>query len=281
MKKRKIKKCSICQRLLEEGYFADEKEANTWIMMKRVLVDNNPVWSLHEMVSPDGVIRIKEYYKKQYVNKGGFKLQAAIEEFGIVADGKVVLDCGASTGGFTDCWCQHGAELVYAVDVGYGQLAGKLAADRRVVNMEKTNLSDEKLTKLEPYPEMISLDLSYLSLKDALPICRNILKEQGIVLCLIKPLFEVESQEIRRSGNINQREILYDILVDICEFSLHNNFNILGLTNSPVRGNKGTLEYLMAVYWNYNDLPNINLVYRDCIERVVAKSLQLEKYKKG
>lgn len=281
MKQGRGKKCSICQRLLEEGFFADEKEANTWIMMKRVLVDDTPVWSLHEMVPADGVIRIKEYYKKQYVNKGGFKLEAAMEEFGIDAAGKIVLDCGASTGGFTDCWCQYGAQQVYAVDVGYGQLAGKLANDSRVVNMEKTNLSDERLTELVPKPEMISLDLSYLSLKDALPICKNILKEQGIVICLIKPLFEVESAEIRRSGNINQREILHDILVDICDFCVKNDLSILGLTNSPVRGNKGTLEYLMAVYWNYDNLQNINSFYRDSIEDVLDASFKLEKFKKG
>ena len=281
MKQGRGKKCSICQRLLEEGFFADEKEANTWIMMKRVLVDDTPVWSLHEMVPADGVIRIKEYYKKQYVNKGGFKLEAAMEEFGIDAAGKIVLDCGASTGGFTDCWCQYGAQQVYAVDVGYGQLAGKLANDSRVVNMEKTNLSDERLTELVPKPEMISLDLSYLSLKDALPICKNILKEQGIVICLIKPLYEVESAEIRRSGNINQREILHDLLVDICDFCVKNDLSILGLTNSPVRGNKGTLEYLMAVYWNYDNLQNINSFYRDSIEDVLDASFKLEKFKKG
>lgn len=141
-------------------------------------------------------VTIKGYYKRQYVNKGCFKLVAAIEQFHIDCTDKVALDCGASTGGFTDCWVQKGAKLVYAVDVGFGQLAGKLANDPHVVNMEKTNLSDEKLTVLDPKPEMISLDLSYLSLKKALPICREIQKDKGLMICLIKPIYEVESSAL-------------------------------------------------------------------------------------
>ena len=225
-------------------------------------------------------MRIKEYYKKQYVNKGGFKLEAALEKFQIDASDKIVLDCGASTGGFTDCWLQHGAKMVYAVDVGFGQLAGKLSADKRVINMEKTNLSDVKLTNLNPRPEIISLDLSYLSLKDALPLCRKILKERGFLVCLIKPLFEVESSEIRRSGQVNQKEILHTILKDICKFYLENGLNILGITHSPVRGNHGTLEYLITVYWNQEKLPDINAVYEMEIEKIVEASLWLPEFKK-
>lgn len=272
--------CTIGQRLLEEGFFVDSTEANAWIMMKKVLVNEMPVWSFHEKVPVDSIIRIKEYYKKQYVNKGGFKLQAAINEFKIDVEDKVVLDCGASTGGFTDCWLQHGAKLVYAVDVGYGQLAGKLSIDSRVINMEKTNLSDEKLIELSPKPDIISLDLSYLSLKKALPVCRTILKERGMMICLIKPIYEVESSEIRRNGNINQREILYDILKDICEFYIIGGLDILGLTHSPVRGNNGTLEYLIAVYWNQNNLSNINSGYENQIEKALDNSFRLSEYKK-
>ena len=126
-----------------------------------------------------------------FVSRGGLKLAKAFEVFPIDVNGMVCLDIGASTGGFTDCWVQKGAKLVYAVDVGYGQLAGKLVNDEHVINMEKTNLSDQSLTELDPKPEMISLDLSYLSLKKALPICKEILKEQGLMICLIKPLTRI------------------------------------------------------------------------------------------
>ena len=283
MKEKKQKRCTVWEKLLEEGFFTDEKEAETWVMMKRVLVNDQPVWSLHEKVPAEGFVRIKEFYKKQYVNKGGFKLEAALERFGIDAAGKVVLDCGASTGGFTDCWLQHGAAQVYAVDAGFGQLAGKLAADKRVVNMERTNLSDEKLRALEPGPEMISLDLSYLSLKKALPVCRGILKDQGLIVCLVKPIYEVDSAEIRRNGDINQRSALEEVLKSMCEFYRESGLDILGLTNSPIRGNGGTLEYLMAVSLNREagpDARNINLIYEDEIEKALDASLELAEYKK-
>lgn len=281
MKEKKRKMCTVWEKLLEEGFFSDEKEANTWVMMKKVLVNDQPVWSLHEKVPAEGFVRIKEFYKKQYVNKGGFKLEAALGRFGIDASGRVALDCGASTGGFTDCWLQHGAELVYAVDAGFGQLAGKLATDARVVNMERTNLSDERLTTLEPRPEMISLDLSYLSLKKALPICRRILKDKGLMVCLVKPIYEVDSAEIRRSGNINQRFVLGDVLRDLCGFYRESGLDIMGLTNSPIRGNGGTLEYLMAVCWNQESAQNINLTYEEEIEKALDASLELAEYKKG
>ena len=279
MKKKKM--CTVLERLLEEGFFADEKEAAAWGMMKKVLVNDQPVWSLHEKIPADAGIRIKEFYKKQYVNKGGFKLEAALNRFSIEAQGCVVLDCGASTGGFTDCWLQHGAGLVYAVDVGYGQLAGKLATDSRVVNLEKTNLSDERLLCLEPAPEMISLDLSYLSLKKALPICREILGERGLMICLIKPIYEVDSSEIRRTGNINQRQILREILTDLCTFYRENGLDILGLTNSPVRGNGQTLEYLIGVSWNREIEDNANLTYETQIEEALDASFALKEFKKG
>ena len=276
----KKKKCTVLEKLLEEGYFKDVKEAETWVMMKNVLINHQPVWSIHEKVNIDSEVCVKGYYKRQYVNKGGFKLEAALEAFHIDCLDKVVLDCGASTGGFTDCWVQKGAKLVYAVDVGYGQLAGKLVNDARVVNMEKTNLSDERLTELDPKPEMISLDLSYLSLKKALPICKKILKEKGLMVCLIKPLFEVESSEIRRSGKINQKEVLREILQDVCRFYLENGMDIIGLTHSPVTGNSGTLEYLIGVCWNCTDHEIINSCYDEEIHHAIEASFQLHKFKK-
>lgn len=276
----KKKKCTVLEKLLEEGYFKDVKEAETWVMMKNVLINHQPVWSIHEKVNIDSEVCIKGYYKRQYVNKGGFKLEAALEAFHIDCLDKVVLDCGASTGGFTDCWVQKGAKLVYAVDVGYGQLAGKLVNDARVVNMEKTNLSDGRLTELDPKPEMISLDLSYLSLKKALPICKKILKEKGLMVCLIKPLFEVESSEIRRSGKINQKEVLREILQDVCRFYLENGMDIIGLTHSPVTGNSGTLEYLIGVCWNYTGHEIINSCYEEEIHHAIEASFQLHKFKK-
>lgn len=274
------KKCTVLEKLLYENWFTDEKEANTWVLMKKVLINDAPVWSLSEKIPRDSVVRIKEYYKRQYVNKGGYKLERALKTFQIDPTNQVVLDCGASTGGFTDCWLQHGARKVYSVDVGFGQLAGKLAIDDRVVNLEKTNLSDHKLTILDPRPDMISLDLSYLSLKKALPLCQNILKERGVMICLVKPIYEVQSSEIRRNGNINQKDILKDILMDLCKFYIEQQLEILGITNSPVTGNSGTLEYLIGVYWNREGLSNVTACFEQEVDRALKYSMQLKKYKK-
>lgn len=276
----KKNKCTVWEKLFEENWFDNKKEAESWVMMKKVLINEQPVWNLNEKVPCDGIVRIKEYYKKKYVNKGGFKLEKALNSFEIDANGLVALDCGASTGGFTDCWLQHGARYVYAVDVGYGQLAGKLTTSDRVRNMEKTNLADECLTMLDPKPEIISLDLSYLSLKDAFPICKKILKDTGTLICLIKPIYEVESKEIRRTGDINHKEILKKILMDICQFYIEQGVNILGITNSPVTGNGGTLEYLISIYWNRSNLTNINSTYEREVDYAIEESFKLEKYKK-
>lgn len=276
----KKNKCTVWEKLYEENWFDSKKEAESWVMMKKVLINEQLVWNLNEKVSSDGVVRIKEYYKKRYVNKGGFKLEKALNYFKIDANGLVALDCGASTGGFTDCWLQHGARHIYAVDVGYGQLAGKLTASDRVVNMEKTNLADECLTMLDPKPEIISLDLSYLSLKDAFPLCKKILTDTGTLICLIKPIYEVESKEIRRTGDINHKEILKDTLMNICQFYLEQGVNILGITNSPITGNGGTLEYLISVYWNKENLTNINSIYEQEIDHAIKESFKLEKYRK-
>ncbi len=244
----KKKKYTLEQKLILDGWFDNEKEILSWLMGRKILVDNEVITSGKAKISEDAVIHIKEYYKRKYVNKGGLKLEKAIWDFGIDIAGKIALDCGASTGGFTDCLLQHGAKKVYAVDVGFGQLSGKLRQDGRVVNLEKTNLSDEILLKLVEKPSIITLDLSYLSLKKAVPICEPVFENStGSLLCLVKPLFEVESTEIRRTGEINDENILTDILLDLFFYFKERGYHVKGVTNSPVTGNKGTVEFFMYI----------------------------------
>lgn len=273
------KKVSLVERLVNEGWFDDEKQAAAWVMERKVLLDNNLMVSPKEKVSTEGIVRVKDYYKLKYVNKGGYKLEGALRDFNIDIKGKKVLDCGASTGGFTDCLIQQGAECVYAVDVGYGQLAGKLAIDPRVINLEKTNLSSDGLLKLIPKPQLITLDLSYLSLKKALPICRNILHNNGEIVALIKPLFEVDSSEIRRTGKLDDYETLYKVIIDICTYCEEEKFNILGITFSPIRGNSGTLEYF--IHLSCGNATHINRIDSECISQVVFKSMTIGQYHKG
>ncbi|MDF2686770.1 MAG: hypothetical protein K0S55_1953, partial [Clostridia bacterium] len=205
----------------------------------------------------------------------------AIKDFKLDINHKIALDCGASTGGFTDCLIEHGADFVYAVDVGFGQLAGKLLLNNKVVNMEKTNLSDKCLLNLTPNPDIITLDLSYLSLKAALPLCINILKGEGNVITLIKPIFEVDSKETRRTGKINECDLLKNILIDLCHCFLNYNFNILGITNSPIKGNNGTLEYFAYLNFGKNNIDNINCSYNDYIDVALEKSFLLKSFDKN
>lgn len=274
------KKCLAIDKLLSEGWFDDEKEAQAWIMERNVLFNEQLILSPKEKVPIDSIIRIKKEYKRKYVNKGGLKLEKCLRDFNILPKDLVALDCGASTGGFTDCLLQYGAKLVYAVDVGFGQLAGKLMNDKRVINMEKTNLGDDILTHLDPKPELISLDLSYLSLKKAIVLCEKILGERGTVLCLVKPIYEVDSSEIRRNGEINDKKIIKDILLDLCKYFISLRLDIIGITHSAVTGNSGTLEYFIGVSWGDDQRTTLVTDIEEMVNKVIEKSLDLQLFKK-
>lgn len=236
-------KVELLQRLMDEAWFTEAGEAFPWALAGKILVNDTPVTSLRQKVPVDGAIRIKEYYKRRYVNKGGLKLEAALAAFGVQVDGRVALDCGASTGGFTDCLVQHGAARVYAVDAGHGQLAGSLQGNERVVNLERTNLSSPALLALSPRPTLLTLDLSYLSLTKAVPVGFAILHGQGQIVALIKPIFETASAEARRTGEINDPDLLAETLRMLCRTLTAQGAAVLGLTHSPVRGNGGAVEF--------------------------------------
>jgi len=276
----KTEKRYLIDRLINENWFETEKEALPWIISGKVLVNNRQIFSGKEKVPADGIIRVKEYYKKKYVNKGGLKLQGALSDFGIDVQDKIALDCGASTGGFTDCLLQHGAKLVYAVDAAHGELAGKLLIDKNIINMERTNLSDDSLKELSPKPDIITLDLSYLSLKKGVMICREILKADGVIIALIKPSVEVSS-EIKSSGNINQRDVIYELLADLCGYFRKNNFDIIGLTYSPVRGNNDAVEYFICLRPGEGEPDNINNTYELYFDEIIGKSFALGKFDKN
>jgi len=237
------KKIRLIDRLLNEGWFATPTEATPWLLAGKILVNTRQVFTANEKVAADATIRVKEYYKRRFVNKGGLKLHKALSHFNIAVRGQTALDCGASTGGFTDCLLQHGATRVYAVDAGHGELSAKLRTDERVINMECTNISDPILHTLTPLPTLITLDLSYLSLKKALPSCKIILQNTGEIVALIKPIVEVESAAIRQNGDINQRAVLIDVLRDMYQFFEESGFTVRGMTHSPIRGNRDALEY--------------------------------------
>jgi len=277
----KTKKVFLIDKLINENWFENEKEALPWILSGKVLVNDQKISSGKEKIPVDGIIRIKEYYKKRYVNKGGLKLEGALSDFGLDISGKIALDCGASTGGFTDCLLQHGAKLVYAVDSGNGQLAGKLLINKNVINLERTNLMDGSLKELSPKPDIITLDLNNMSLRQGVLICKDILKSNGIIIALIKPIYEVESPEIRRTGNINQFDVLKNIICGLCGYFIENGFDIMGITNSPVRGNADTLEYFVYLDYGRETLNNINKSYQCFVDQITERSFSVKKFQKN
>jgi len=189
----------------------------------------------------------------EYVSRGGQKLKKALEHFGVSPEGKICIDCGASTGGFTDCLLQNGARLVYAIDVGYGQLAWSLRNDPRVVTMERTNIRYVTPDMLEKKPEFAVVDVSFISLALVLPVIRNLLiNDTGAlcpdrscdVICLIKPQFEAGRGKVGKKGVVRDPATHKEVLDAFTQNAADSGFVVKGLTYSPVKGPKGNIEYL-------------------------------------
>ena len=196
------KNATAFERLINEGFFETKEAALPYLMSGAVYCGAQQVTTGGQKVPLDKPMTVRGL-DDRYVSKGGYKLEGAIADFGIDVKKRVCIDAGACTGGFTDCLIKHGASRVYAVEVGFGQLAGALSQDERVVNLEKTNLGDEKLLSLNPVPTLGSVDLSYLSLVKAVPQYRAIMKDTGELMCLVKPLFETDDAAARRTGEID------------------------------------------------------------------------------
>ena len=241
------RKRSPLRMLLQEyGIAATEKEAEALCLSGNVLVDDEPVTKSGALTPNDAVVRLRGE-RKRFVSRGGDKLEVAIEALGVDCNDRVALDAGASTGGFTDCLLRRGVKRVYAVDTGYGQLAGSLRLDPRVVNMERTNLSDLHPTDLSPPPSIATLDLSYLSLTTAVPIAARLLSRSGILLCLVKPLFETPDVNARRSGVIVDARCYEEVLSILTDLVRSSGYSTTGIIQSPFRGSRGTVEFFLCV----------------------------------
>lgn len=239
------RKTPAWRRLVEEGWVATREEAQRWIMSGKVRAGDSVVRTAGELLADDAPLAVRGIGQR-YVSKGGLKLEGALRDFGVQVEGCVCIDAGASTGGFTDCLLQHGAALVHAVDVGYGQLAGSLRANARVVNHERTNIGDEALCALSPRPTLGTVDLSYLSLRKAVPQFARILGSEGALVCLVKPLFEIDDAQARRTGRIDGAAYA-PLLASVAGDITSDGFAVCGVTHSPVTGNNGTLEFFLHV----------------------------------
>lgn len=230
--------------LVNRGFFKSREKARSAIMAGVVFVDNNREDKCGSKFSVEANIFVKENINP-YVSRGGLKLAKAIETFGLNLDSKVCLDVGASTGGFTDCMLKNGAKQVFAIDVGYGQLAWELRSDERVVCMERTNIRNVRFEDIKVLADFASIDVSFISLKKVLPVVHNLISDNGEIVCLIKPQFEAGRDKVGKKGVVRDKEVHKDVVTDIVQFSTSNNLYVKGISYSPIKGPEGNIEYLL------------------------------------
>jgi len=243
--------------LTENGFAPSRSAAQAMIMAGDVYINNQKALKAGETVAGTENIEVRGKTAK-YVSRGGLKLEKAMQVFPIDLDGKVCMDIGASTGGFTDCMLQNGATKVYAIDVGYGQLAWKLRQDERVVNMERTNIRYLDTDSLDPVPEFFSVDVSFISLKLVLPVAYSAIKNDGFAVCLIKPQFEAGRDKVGKKGVVREKSTHIEVIENTLAFTKEIGFSVQGLDFSPVRGPEGNIEYLGWLKKGVHDAPAID-----------------------
>ena len=230
--------------LFERGLCESREKAKAIIMSGNVYVENQKADKPGTSYEETANIEVRSA-ALAYVSRGGLKLEKAIKEFKIDLNGLVAMDIGASTGGFTDCMLQNGAKKVYAVDVGYGQLAWKLRNDDRVVNLEKTNIRYLDKDLITDQLDFFSVDVSFISLCKVLDVAKDFLEEGGRAVCLIKPQFEAGREKVGKNGVVRDAKVHKEVIDKVCNYVKENGFNILGLDYSPIKGPKGNIEYLI------------------------------------
>ncbi len=243
--------------LVEKGLFTSREKAKASVMAGLVYVDGNRIDKAGNMTNQESELFVKEPLCP-YVSRGGLKLAKAIESFGLTLQGKTTIDMGASTGGFTDCMLQNGANKVYAIDVGYGQLDWKLRTDPRVINMEKTNIRYIDSISFPEKVDFISIDVSFISLHLILPVATALLKEHGQVMCLVKPQFEAGREQVGKGGIVRDKAIHREVIINVIKYAEESKLYPKGLTFSPVTGAKGNIEYLLLLTKN-PDTTTINV----------------------
>lgn len=238
-----MKKIRLDQLVYEQGFTESRERAKTTIMSGLVFVNGQRMDKPGTAIDPEAKIEVHGE-ALPFVSRGGFKLDKALKVFPVDPAGKICIDCGASTGGFTDVLLQHDAAKVYAVDVGYGQLAWKLRTDERVVNLERCNL---RYIDKEQIPDPIDLavmDVSFISIRLVLPAVKQLLKPGADYICLIKPQFEAGREEVGKKGVVRDEGVHKRVVQEILEFAESIGFSVQGLDFSPIKGPEGNIEYI-------------------------------------
>ena len=260
----------VDSKMVELGLAQSRERARALIIEGVVLLDGVRVMKPSDTIRDGQILSLKEN-PIPFVSRGGLKLQKAIDTYQISLKDRVCVDIGASTGGFTDCMLQNGAVKVYSIDVGHGQLAWKLRQDERVVCMEKTNI---RYVTNEDIPDLIdfsSIDVSFISLTKVLGPVRNLLADNGQVVCLIKPQFEAGREKVGKKGVVRDKNVHIEVIEMVVEFAKSIGFNVLNLDFSPIKGPEGNIEYLLHIEKGENaDI--INKTDLDLINKIVEKA---------
>ncbi len=240
-------------KLVEEGLFTSRERARAAIMAGLVFIDGQRAEKPGLMVGAGCTVEVRGN-PIPYVSRGGLKLEKAIKVFELNLNGRIVLDIGASTGGFTDCALKHGAGLVYAVDVGYGQLAWELRNDSRVVVLERTNIRYLTRDALKDLPDFATMDVSFISLSKVLPGLGGLMAGQAAGVALIKPQFEAGREKVGKKGVVRDPQVHVEVITNLVNLFLKQGWSVQGLDFSPVTGPEGNIEYLL--YFERNGCPS-------------------------
>lgn len=260
-------KIRLDQYLCQNGYAQSRERAKALIMSGIVFVNEQKVDKAGEMIAEDAKVEVRGH-DIGYVSRGGLKLEKAMQVFPMRPDGKVCMDIGASTGGFTDCMLKNGAVKVYAVDVGYGQLAWSLRTDERVVNMERTNIRNVTPDMLGDKISFFSVDVSFISLKHIFPVADTICTPDAVGVCLVKPQFEAGREKVGKKGVVREPATHAEVLHMAQGYAMANHFTPAGLDFSPIKGPEGNIEFLMYVQHSQNPQP----LPEGLIEQTVANA---------
>lgn len=258
------KKTRLDVAVFEQGYAPSREKAKALIMAGIVYVNNQKVDKAGFELKDGDVLEVRGK-TLQYVSRGGLKLEKAMQEFPITLEGKICMDVGASTGGFTDCMLQNGAVKVYSVDVGYGQLAWKLRIDERVVNLERTNFRYATREQIPDEIDFASVDVSFISLKHILPNLNTLLAPDGQAVCLIKPQFEAGKEKVGKKGVVRDLNVHLEVVENVINLAVENGFSVMGLQFSPIKGPEGNIEYLIYLNKSANPIVSENVNAKELV----------------
>lgn len=265
------KKVRLDTLIVEKGLVPSREKAKRIIMCGNVYIDNQKVDKCGIKIDEEKEIEIRGN-PLPYVSRGGLKLEKALQVFNIDVSNKVSVDIGASTGGFTDCLLKNGAKKVYAVDVGYGQLAWELRNDERVVNMERINARYLTDAQIHDKADIVTIDVSFISLKLILPAAVNLMKPEGVIICLIKPQFEAGKEQVGKKGVVKDENIHIDVIEKVINYAWDLKLKTVGLSFSPIKGPEGNIEYLACMKKRNNEHEYINNISIETIKEVVKAS---------